>query len=472
MGFRKRQPEKSFIIIHLDTTKLNTQQVHKKKIIFASPSAYNFGGLATWLDYLLPSLQFQGWYPILALVNGNKHNAANYLDNHPYQHVHVVDNPTGSREGRVRAFERVIEGEDPDLVVSVNIPDALHALRRLRIRTRCNARAVMSIHGFVPNIFDDAASLKGILEGVICTNRLACDLATRYSDIPANRVHYAPCGVHLPEDPPPRQIGPSHRLRLAYVGRLDQQEKRVHDLLGILSRSVDLGGDVELVVVGTGPDEVALKRAVRSWGLEDRVSFTGLLDQDHIHARIYPATDALLITSPSETGPQVVWEAMAHQVVVVSSRFLGAGRESALIDGCNALLFNIGDCDHAAQAILRLRDPELRNQLIRNARRMVEQGYSIPRSVTAWHKAFSAIMASRALPPGQTVVSPGQPAGRLDRFLGVALAESTRRMLGIRFVHEDAGGEWPHAYGGEPGNHEHFWLLASELDKSNQRNYQ
>jgi len=57
-----------------------------------------------------------------------------------------------------------------------------------------------------------------------------------------------------------------------------------------------------------------------------------------------------------------------------------------------------------------------------------------------------------------------EPAGRLDRLLGVGNGERLRRALGIRFAHAEPGGEWPHSYGGTRADDVGFWATARALD--------
>ena len=47
----------------------------------------------------------------------------------------------------------------------------------------------------------------------------------------------------------------------------------------------------------------------------------------------------------------VVWEALAHGTVVVSTRYIGSGQERALRHRENCLLFDIGEVKEAVDAI-------------------------------------------------------------------------------------------------------------------------
>src|SRR5690349_18307661 len=41
-----------------------------RNILFVAPSAYPLGGVATWLDYVVPGLRHRNWKVTLGLVQG------------------------------------------------------------------------------------------------------------------------------------------------------------------------------------------------------------------------------------------------------------------------------------------------------------------------------------------------------------------------------------------------------------------
>ena len=103
-----------------------------KSILFVSPSAYPLGGVATWLDYIIPGLQKKGWDITLGLVSGKFHDIDSYMKRHHIDNIISIKNATGSREGRIRSIMKVSEDMQPDMVAVVNIPDTYDAVERLR----------------------------------------------------------------------------------------------------------------------------------------------------------------------------------------------------------------------------------------------------------------------------------------------------------------------------------------------------
>src|SRR5262245_29083899 len=116
-------------------------------ILFVAPSAYPLGGIATWIDYVVPGLRKEGWEITLGLTEGAFHNVGAYLAAHPMKGVVKIRNQTGTREGRVRALCRAIMAVKPDIVASVNIVDVYSAVDRLKRSQSLPVRSVMTLHG-------------------------------------------------------------------------------------------------------------------------------------------------------------------------------------------------------------------------------------------------------------------------------------------------------------------------------------
>lgn len=415
----------------------------KGSVLFVAPSAYPLGGVAEWLDYLLPGLQSFGWQLELALVAGGAHDPAAYLKRHPWHQVRELRNRTGSSEGRVRAMQSLIRAVAPDLVVAVNLVDVYEAIRRVRNAEGAHAgpRVVMALHGLQADLAAEIASQDDVLDAVITPSRLATALAGRLCGDP-RRAFYAPCGVSMGKLHARAHSSGVPPLRLLYVGRVEQEQKRVFDLPPLLAGLVDRGADATMSIAGQGVAMKHLRDRFDSLGVSGRVTWLGDIGRISLE-RAYAEHDVLVITSSWETGPLVAWEAMSRGVVVLSSRYLGAAAEQVLVDGVNARLFPVGDIEAAVGAAAELTSAELRETLAQQAWVSVKNRYSIEVSTLAWNESLFAVLdLPRRAHPGPMRL--GKPSGRLDRVLGVSLAETVRQALGISRTHSDPGAAWPH----------------------------
>jgi glycosyltransferase involved in cell wall biosynthesis len=323
----------------------------------------------------------------------------------------------------------------------------------------------MTIHAIQPDFYDDAKEHAAVLDGVVCTNKLACELVKVDSGVNEKRIFYAPYGVtvHTKTNTSKEFQEP---FRLAYVGRLEQHQKLVHDLPPILEHLEAAGFKYQLIIAGTGPEETWIKREFKDRMNVGIVEFLGAIELHEMNKNVYDRADAVIITSAWETGPIIAWEAMASGVPVVTSQYIGSGLENSLTNNKNCLTFPVGDSREAAECIMRLKDVHVREKLVRGGYQVVNNRYDQQSSVEAWDRSFVKIMASQinseAVKQSFTVT----PSGRLDRVLGIGLGETIRSAFSRRYVHQSAGSEWPHSYGTRNLHDSSFWSMAKSLDEA------
>jgi glycosyltransferase involved in cell wall biosynthesis len=420
----------------------------------------------TWLDYLLPSLARCGWNPVLGLVSGRLHNVARYVEVHPGHDYIAIDSPTGAREGRIRALVQAIRRVQPQLVVAVNVCDCYAAVERMRFDGEPAPHIAMADHSVEPDFLQDAASWRHVLDAFIGTNQLTLRLARDYSRLEHQRMYYAPYGVPVTTPPSGPQEGGTGPLRIAYAGRVDENQKRAQDIAPILDRLESLGVDYRLRIAGGGPYLTALTEQLRGRVERGLVQMLGVLDSASLDEQLYAWSQILLVTSSWETGPIVAWEAMARNVALVSTQYVGSGLEDALQSDENCLLFPVGDVHAAAAQLHRACDNALRGHLTRSGHALVRSRYSRERSIAAWDACMRDVLARPRL-CAPVRVAGAAPSGRLDRWLGSSRGETLRRWMGRSYRHDEPGGEWPHAdHGLSAAQQQEFWAMAQRADRS------
>lgn len=416
-----------------------------KSVLFVSPSAYPLGGVAVWLDYLVKQLPNYNWQPIVGLVEGDWHNVDIYHTHYPQLTVLPIKNLTGSKEGRIRALTKIIEHLNPNIVVGINIVDLYAASYRLKSRG-CQTRFVISLHGISEDLLTDLKREASGIDAVIATNRLTCELCNKYAGVTLERIYYAPYGVGLEVNSCskyPNQTADNKKINIAWVGRLEQDQKHIYTIPEILKQLDKLGTEYTLRIAGDGPDREKLLLELNPWLENKKVEYLGVFKAQDIEKNVYSKSDVFLLTSYWETGPIVIWEAMSSGLAIVSSKYIGSGLENALQHEKNCLLFSIDDAIDAATQISRLQAKSYRNELIKNARTLIEQRYSINQSVEIWADCFNRIIQ---IPLNKSYPKVFMPAtsGRLDKIFGTELGESIRSIMKMRFKHNSPGGEWPH----------------------------
>src|SRR5438067_2149347 len=131
-----------------------------------------------------------------------------------------------------------------------------------------------------------------------------------------------------------KTAAPDAPLRLLYMGRL-VREKGLYELLEAVALVCSEGIATELIIAGSGPEELPLRQLAASRGLE-HVSFPGPVHGVAKLTLLQRADVSLLPTSNCEGLPYALLESMAAGVPVIATR-VGAIPE-LVTDGVNGLL--------------------------------------------------------------------------------------------------------------------------------------
>jgi glycosyltransferase involved in cell wall biosynthesis len=188
-----------------------------------------------------------------------------------------------------------------------------------------------------------------------------------------DRVVKLPAGVdtgrYRPENADPgavERVGADPDMPLVlFVGRLAAR-KGVFDALETFRRAREGATGSQLVVLGSGPQEAALRRRVASLDVEGSVHLAGSVPFAQLQA-IYASADVLLFPSYWEGQGLVPAEAMASGTPVVASR---VGWVPELVrQGENGFSHDVRDVATAAEHLGQLLgDRDLRVRLGRQAR--------------------------------------------------------------------------------------------------------
>jgi glycosyltransferase involved in cell wall biosynthesis len=212
-------------------------------------------------------------------------------------------------------------------------------------RYGAGAPLVQILHGDIPPYYHLAEQFEPWVDAFVAVSaRVAEETARRLPRRVAD-VHHLPTGVPSPARLRAPTPGP---LRLAYCGRIERN-KGVLDLPAIDRRLRLDGVPVVWTVIGSGPDDTALRQG---FDAEARVEFTGALTLDACRARL-PDHDVLVLPSYGEGLPLSLLEAMAAGLVPVVSD-LESGIREVVDDGANGWLARPGQPGDFAAAIARL----------------------------------------------------------------------------------------------------------------------
>lgn len=139
-------------------------------------------------------------------------------------------------------------------------------------------------------------------------------------------------------------------LKLLHVSVLDDAQKNVTGLLRAFKKVHQKFPNLELVIVGGGPDESAIKRLSNELGLTFRgVSFTGRLEGQAL-ANVYANASALILNSRYENQPVVMLEALSCGIPVIAPAIGGIPE---VINDANGILFESNDDSQTEKGIVQ-----------------------------------------------------------------------------------------------------------------------
>ncbi len=197
-------------------------------------------------------------------------------------------------------------------------------------------------------------------------------------DIPADHITVIPDGV--PPLPEPKSSAtqwrqqfriPDQGLLIGSVGQLSREKGHVH-LIEALTHLDHRSQPVQLVLVGDGPEKMALSERARALGMHGRVHFTGF--QSDVSSAIH-ALDLYVQPSLEEGLGTSILDALQACRPVVASQV--GGIPEVIIDGETGRLAPAADPVRLAEAIdSLLDDPEGAITLARAGQQRATRHYS------------------------------------------------------------------------------------------------
>jgi glycosyltransferase involved in cell wall biosynthesis len=180
---------------------------------------------------------------------------------------------------------------------------------------------------------------------------------------------------------------PSEGLLIGGVGRLSE-EKGFDVLIRATRTLLSRGLDVRLVIVGEGGERASLEQLARELGVADRVRLAGWQADVRPY---FEAMDAFALSSLREGLPNVLLEAMALGVPVVSTRVNGVPR--LVQDGRNGFLVAAGDVEGMTTALAGLlRNAGLRELFGAAGRRTVETRYDFAARIQRLKRIYDELL--------------------------------------------------------------------------------
>jgi glycosyltransferase involved in cell wall biosynthesis len=371
-------------------------------------SGVGFGGATTFLCNLAGELTRRK-VPVL-VISPEKENA--FASDFQKARVNVIlhDERRMIFEDRMTSMLQTIAAFQPTAVIGCVGPESYEVLRYVPAGVR-RVAIVQTDHSMH---FDTAAAYAGCMDDIVGISR---KITERLERMEAFRNVAKLCllhGVSVPPTVEPRGTrgGP---LRILYLGRIMNPQKRVHLFPEILEGLKKSGIPFQWTIVGEGDQRLNLESLMASNRPEQQVVFTGLLPNAQV-PDLLEKQDVFLLASDAEGLPISLLEAMAHGVVPVVSDLESGIRD--VVDAANGMLVPVDDVEGYARAIIHLH--EHRDELAAKsaaAHERVKKEFSVEAMADRW---------LTALPPMKTAMEPWPKHWRINAPL---TAKNPRRFL-------------------------------------------
>lgn len=302
------------------------------------------GGVTTWSQRLARAMPEHG-YDMRTLLVVRDPDGWSIGDHRGWiderTDVCVLD-PLDSPPAQLRTIRRAVDALGPAIVLP-NYFDACYAVATQA--QALGARAIAIAHtdsGYYRELIETYDSFDG---AVAVSGQISEWLEPLAGDRPCPRLVYG-----IPVASEPRSVPSGGPLRLAYIGRVTETQKRVSDLVPLIAALHERGLDFEFHVIGDGDAMGRLRAALDAIGpAAARVALHGAKDPDWVQAKL-PSIDISVLVSEYEGTSITMLEAMGHGVVPAVTQ-IDSGVAEWVIDGDTGLTAPVGDTAAMADRI-------------------------------------------------------------------------------------------------------------------------
>jgi glycosyltransferase involved in cell wall biosynthesis len=196
-------------------------------------------------------------------------------------------------------------------------------------------------------------------------------------------IKHVACGVPMINNNQ-REIRKEGLLRVLYIGRVVEEQKRASLLLKVIQQSLKLGLPVTWTIAGDGPDLKMMRKALIE--NQDRVRFLGSVEYAQVPA-LLTEYDIYFLCSDYEGLPLSMLEAMGAGCVPVVSDLQSGIPE--VVNETSGIRVPISEPDAYVAALARLSSDRSRlAEMSKNAMQSVTQEYSTSAMGRRWNKVL------------------------------------------------------------------------------------
>jgi glycosyltransferase involved in cell wall biosynthesis len=275
----------------------------------------------------------------------------------------------------------------------------------VQLARQWNRPCLLTIHDYL------GSREKLVVDPTICRRMIAVSESVRkellsHAYYPPEQIVEIPVGVDLPAASDVHPIlDPSRVPVVGMVGPLEEL-KGIPYFLGAARKVLQMYGDVEFLIAGSGPEEENLRRLAQSLEIADHVTFAPNLSDV---APSLDAIDVFCLPSLMQGVGTIMLEAMALGKAVIAANV--GGVHAAVKHQETGLLVSPGESGELATQIVELlRHPERARELGQRARQLVETRFATEHMVKQTASLYRTILEETERDAGSRQESKAVPS--------------------------------------------------------------
>lgn len=375
------------------------------------------GGAQTFLVELCASLAKRAWGVSVVTQPGPAQETVAALQSagaEVHQKIWRVGDLPEERAARLAAW---VNSRRPDVYVVSISPDA--GWLALPLLDADIATATIA-HNDVSAFYEPLKHYHPLVDCAVGVSAETHRKIVEYCHIPAERARQIAYGVPSiaiaeMERRCAASSNASDPLRIGYVGRLVQAQKRVFDLVPLAEELKARGAGFELHLIGDGPDRALLTQEFEDRALGEVVKVWGWLSPVEV-SRHLSKLDAFVLLSDHEGLPVALLEAMGHALAPVVTN-IESGNTELVEDGVDGFVVPVGDVELAAKRLEHLSQDRAALATLKRAAWLKSRKFSVEAMVENYIECFGQITdggfvrehrrrAPHPYPPMPSCVSP------------------------------------------------------------------
>lgn len=321
-------------------------------------------------------------------------------------------------EDRLRETYLRVAALKPAAVLANLGADSFEILRTLPK----NVARLGIVHSDEPGPYEVIRDFAPWLDAVVGVSQTICSKLSREPFAGKLRVEHISYGIHFGPGRTVQLRAAAQPLRLIYIGRIIEEQKRVSRLVQLAKTLQARGEKFEFTLVGSGP---SLQSCRESLADLPNVRFLGDVPNEKIREHLR-ASDVFVLLSDYEGLPLSLLEAMGEGVVPVVSDIESGIRQ--LVASETGVRVPMGDVGAAADEIISLaRDAAKLATLANNGAAFVRREFSAQATAERYCNLIGELAKSEATWPSN--ISVPVPLDYGNRWLLQSWSRPIRRVI-------------------------------------------